>query len=167
MNNMNIEKMWIAMLNKCGMRSHSKNKQDQLLIEQQRNVIEQQRHIIEQQRHIIEQQRHIIERITLYREKRLIKEREEQRIMHKQLRKGQRYLFTEKLPKSNKKKIFRANVVNIFKDSITTDCNENTNKQMTRTIPLDWIINVESFYTITKKQLRLPPEIMDIIDSYL
>lgn len=149
-------------LNKCGF---CKKEQYMRIIEEQRLVIQQQQYIIQQYKQQLIQE---IEQRRLIKENQLMKKREQQLISHKQLRSGCRYWFTEHVPHSKLRVIFRATVVNIFKTMITVNCHEkyNDNKKLTVTIPLDWI-HVDTLDSITRKSMRLPPEILEIIESYL
>ena len=89
-----------------------------------------------------------------------------------QLIKGFRYLFTERIHGTRNEYIqFRANFINIINNTIRIDYHDEyiktNHKKCIVSMPLNWIVKTETLDQITREKMRLPPEIMDIIDSYL
>ena len=90
------------------------------------------------------------------------------------IKSGQRYLFYKKDMVDQKTKIikFRANYIDIKN---TTLCVNNVECQQEKalhncgllTLPVDWIIKIETLDDITSEKLLLPSEIIVDIDSFL
>lgn len=84
------------------------------------------------------------------------------------LRKGHRYLFYVKEKAFYSKKIFRANLVAIYRQSLVVNSSETEPNPKTQiSIPLGWITKIETLEDITCGKSILPEEILLMIDEYV
>lgn len=90
------------------------------------------------------------------------------------IKSGQRYLFYKKDMVDQKTKIikFRANFIDIINTSLLVDKVECQEKREIHncgllTLPVDWVIKIETLDDITSEKLLLPSEIIVDIDSFL
>lgn len=93
--------------------------------------------------------------------------------MFSKLFKNQRYVFYKKSTKDCGIKSFRANYIDTIGNTLRVfdyEDDENKlmyNKHIMRTMPLEWIVKIETLDEITNCALLLPSDILLEIDNYV